>query len=94
MEEIEIVMTDKIKQEMLEYQAQQQKAYDDYMEWYQTVGCWEEEKRKKCYIFKFFSKKDSFSIDKESKKWYNISKLKAFFKVDKKVDKELVELEF
>ena len=37
-------LTDSIKQDQLDYQAEQQKAYDEFMEWYQTVGCFEDEK--------------------------------------------------
>jgi len=33
-----------IEQERLDFQRKQQKAYDDYVEWYQTVGCFEDEK--------------------------------------------------
>ena len=35
---------DNIKQDLLDFLAERQKAYDDFMEWYQTEGYLEDEK--------------------------------------------------
>ena len=62
-----------IEQERLDFQREQQKAYDDYVEWYQTVGCFEDEQQSKiCRI-----KKGKLPIAKKPKMCYDIKRSRA-----------------
>ena len=40
-----VISRKRLEQERLAFQAEQQRALDDYVEWYQTVGCLDKEER-------------------------------------------------
>ena len=61
------------EQERLDFQAEEQKAYDDYVEWYQTVGCFEDERQRKIRRIK----KSKLPIAKKPKMCYDMKRSRA-----------------
>ena len=62
-----------IEQERLDFQTEQQKAFDNFVEWYQTVGYLEDERQRKIRRIK----KGKLPIAKKPKMCYDMKRSRA-----------------